>query len=602
MTIRQHLRYCILMSLFKSNIHHNCGFRTTFEEQNKVISYLHPLTPYRSLILCFGLGKGKTYSAACLAHLYGKMGYKTLYVSRSLTSLSSFATLCEQVELDLRSSTSHKPSTMTYNKLYSKGCESNEYGLIILDEVHNLRENASRYDRIKDIFSKLYNTKLLIMSGTPMVDSKDEFKSIVNLTGESKPHVLFGEENDVNDIEVNYVGKKIGNNILFTSQMKGKQLEAYKDSFLLKENAIYSDSRQASMSCAQFYDETIDICEQSCKVAKFLSVLDPKKKTVVFCFYISRGINFIAKALESVGHKKWDESGDFNGPCYSIIDGSTSQAEQNLIMNTFNNIANSGGEIINVLIGSSVLEEAITLFRVRELHIMCPFWNSTHAEQSIGRVNRYGSHVGLSKKDRNINIYLHAAYGEKEDEEHSQDIKMWNISSSKKVEIIDKLNELKLVEKVKSDYLLNIPEVNDRDIICHKNIVWDFSRCFQTNKFKISWCKIDHSKCVGYDKDKKLTIYGYFPSDVVIHYPKEEGYTMWRSCVDNALRLTFIDKTLTNKNKRRGKIFDNINVKEKLEIAKSLGLESADLIIPYLKDNNRYFERQIKFLNDLRQD
>lgn len=36
---------------------------------------------------------------------------------------------------------------------------------------------------------------------------------------------------------------------------------------------------------------------------------------------------------------------------------------------------------------SSVLSESITLFRVRELHILSPFWNYGQIEQSISSFN-----------------------------------------------------------------------------------------------------------------------------------------------------------------------------------------------------------------------
>lgn len=584
------------MSLFKSSIHNTYGFITTLDDQNKVISYLHPLTPYRSLILCFGLGKGKTYTAACLSHIYRNMGYQTLYISSSLNSLSNFLEITKEVEMDLRSFALLEPYVMTFSKFFNKGCKQNEYGLIIIDEVHNLRENAGRYNKIKELLSTLLNTKLLIMSATPMVDSKNEFSSIIDLTGEKEPEVLFSEKDETAEVSINYVGTQVGNNILFLSKMEGKQLQSYKNSFKPGENPVYTETRQASMCYSDIYDSSISIKEQSSKIGKFLEVLDRNKKTVVFCYYITRGINFIAASLEEHGFQKWDEFSKFTAPCYGIIDGSTTQQEKNVLMNTFNNIANNNGSLINVLIGSSVLEESITLFRVRELHIMTPFWNSVHVEQSIGRVNRYNSHRGLKACDKNINVYLHAAYAEKPDEDHSHDIKMWNICNEKKAEIGEKLVELKLKENVVYDENISVPIANNRDVIRNNDIVWDFSGCFSRNKFKISWCKVDYSKCVGYDEKRKLILYGPFPTQAIINVPKDEGYTMWRSCVDDKIRITFNSKNVGIKNKKRGKIYSNMNEKEREQLASSLSLSSVDLIVKYFKDNNRYFDKQIEFL------
>ncbi|WP_375667158.1 DEAD/DEAH box helicase family protein, partial [Bartonella sp. CL26QHWL] len=200
------------------------GFFTTYDNQNYILSYLHPETPYRSLFLCYEVGQGKAYAAACLAHIYCLEGFKTLYLSNSINSIKSFQNEYKSVVNDNRSeSLEHNINVMSFTKFYRQKLDMN-YGLVILDEVHNLRENANRYKVIKNKLDLMINSKLLIISATPMVDSVDEMQSILKLTNEDTK-ILFSASRE--RPEINYVGEKVNGEILFLSQLKGKQLEYY---------------------------------------------------------------------------------------------------------------------------------------------------------------------------------------------------------------------------------------------------------------------------------------------------------------------------------------------------------------------------------------
>ena len=53
--------------------------------------------------------------------------------------------------------------------------------VIIIDEVHNLREDATKYNNIKRVCREALNTKIVLLSGTPMRDKPEEISSILNL-------------------------------------------------------------------------------------------------------------------------------------------------------------------------------------------------------------------------------------------------------------------------------------------------------------------------------------------------------------------------------------------------------------------------------------
>lgn len=567
------------------------GFVNTFQNQNYILSYMHPLNPYRSLITCFEVGLGKTYAAACLCHLYLIFGYKVLYLSNSLASLSNFKKEYNKVIMDSRlNSLEHNIDYLTFSKFYNqekRNVEMTNYGLIIIDEVHNLRESAIRYNVIKSRLDKLLNSKLLIITATPMIDSSNELDSIVQLTNE-KSKIVFSENKTDNTIIKEYVGIKISNEVLFLSKMKGKQLEDYNNS-LNNNDTVFTNTRQASITYNGKYNKNIPLDEQSSKIAKFIDSIKEGELTVVFCFYIKRGINFLCDVLDNFGYTKWNPLS--TGKTYAVIDGRTTDKEVNEILNTFNSIANINGDKIHILIGSSVLSESITLYRISHLHILSPFWNYGQIEQSIGRAIRIGSHEGMKKK--HIKIYLHAAYSEKGYK--GKDIDIWKIAYQKKIEIDRKLKELKAENIIDYQYLgnLEIPEVDNNLVIRIKEWVWDLRNCFDTNKFKISWCNVYYENAVGYNTKNNTKILGKVPDYIKINIPNKEGYTIWRSCIDNKLRLSFIDGDL-NKFSKRGKLVENINIKE---IANKLNCEASLFdIIRTLKKQNRYFDKQIEYV------
>lgn len=109
----------------------------------------------------------------------------------------------------------------------------------------------------------------------------------------------------------------------------------------------------------------------------------------------------------------------------------------------FNSSLNKNGEYVRILLGSKVIGESITLRNVKNFHCLTPHWNDSTVDQAIGRVVRNGSHLDLPEKERNVNIYIHAAVFP-DDPLKSVDIK--KLQKSK-----DKENSIKRV----SDKMIN---------------------------------------------------------------------------------------------------------------------------------------------------
>ena len=94
---------------------------------------------------------------------------------------------------------------------------------------------------------------------------------------------------------------------------------------------------------------------------------------------------------------------------FDFIIGQTTDEVQKTIKETFNNPKNNKGEMLKIIIGSSVLKEGVSFFRVRQLHVLEPWHNKSRLDQVIGRGLRHCSHKDLKPEDRNIEIFLYCA-------------------------------------------------------------------------------------------------------------------------------------------------------------------------------------------------
>lgn len=76
----------------------------------------------------------------------------------------------------------------TLEEIYKRVIERFSNKIFILDEVHNLRpklnatqDEKTTYEEIKNVCRLVKNSKIILMSGTPMKDTPDEIASILNL-------------------------------------------------------------------------------------------------------------------------------------------------------------------------------------------------------------------------------------------------------------------------------------------------------------------------------------------------------------------------------------------------------------------------------------
>ena len=92
---------------------------------------------------------------------------------------------------------------------------------------------------------------------------------------------------------------------------------------------------------------------------------------------------------------------------YVILTGSQdlSKADIAKISGYINRSDNMYGKLVKVLLGSKVSGEGIDFKRIRQVHIVEPWYNQAQIDQVEGRAIRNGSHIDLPPEQRNAEIF-----------------------------------------------------------------------------------------------------------------------------------------------------------------------------------------------------
>lgn len=133
-------------------------------------------------------------------------------------------------------------------------------------------------------------------------------------------------------------------------------------------------------------------------------------------FRILEGVRIMGSVLKYNGYEKIDYAGvnsfdDFKKKFkpgtkrYAIISSDEDSRQRKLLLEIFNHPENAHGEYVKTIMGTSASSEGINLKRVRQIHIMEPYWNMVRNNQVKGRGIRFGSHLDLPEDERNVHIF-----------------------------------------------------------------------------------------------------------------------------------------------------------------------------------------------------
>jgi hypothetical protein len=341
--------------------------------------------------------------------------------------------------------------------------------LLIIDEVQNIvSEHGTYYHTfLREIKNAPHNMRVVIMSATPIFDKPIELALTINLLRAKEKEMIpvsskFNETflkakkdkngNIIYDIKnVNKLRRLLIGYISFyrgapdhafpkkivkivKCRMSPYQYSCYKavekqegglhmNDILKLPNNFFIGSRM--ISNVAFPDRLIkedgyeaftgkatreDLEKYSIKFFKILKNIKRCKGT---CFVYSAfrefgGIQSFIRVLEHNGFKSFSGYGPGKNR-YGVWSGSEDLSLKEMIKDYFNKKENEDGSMLKVILGSPAIKEGISLLRVRQIHVMEPYWNMSRLEQVIGRGIRFCSHKDMRPEDREVTVYIYLA-------------------------------------------------------------------------------------------------------------------------------------------------------------------------------------------------
>lgn len=127
------------------------------------------------------------------------------------------------------------------------------------------------------------------------------------------------------------------------------------------------------------------------------------------------GLESFIKVLDSLGYKNYEKFGDGRRR-YGIFSGDENIAEKERVKDIFNRDDNIYGDKLKILLLSPAAREGLSLYNVRQLHILEPYWNFSRIAQILGRAVRYCSHKALPEDQRIVNAYIYISVHPNEEE------------------------------------------------------------------------------------------------------------------------------------------------------------------------------------------
>ena len=345
--------------------------------------------------------------------------------------------------------------------------------LIIIDEVHNIRgsNDSDVYKNIHTFLHRITNSKVMLMSGTPMKDEDIEIVSLLNLllpmdqqlvdedvfnhrklkaVMKNKVSFLSSQDSEIPKI---YQGEeKVGGLNHFKVvplHMQPFQSKAFQEAVQLDkvDLGVFSNSKQTSLfvfpdgswgkngfskwmsgsnkmkaSLKNYFRTLDDVRKYSVKYAWLIDLILQKK-----------GENFLVYSDLVKGSGLIVLSGLMNifGIKHAVLSNETmtSISQISKTKALFNQDSNVHGDQIQVIMGSRVILEGYTFNHVQHEVVLTPFWNYTETDQFLARGHRIGTHKLLP--NTTVNIYQTCAFGG----DKSIDLDQWKISEAKDVKV-----------------------------------------------------------------------------------------------------------------------------------------------------------------------
>lgn len=207
----------------------------------------------------------------------------------------------------------------------------------------------------------------------------------------------------------------------------------------------------------------------SCKMtAMMFYILRSKGPILIYSNYVNmEGIELLKIYLSYFGYADYNSKNTVDFFRYVEFQGSIDKEIREKNRNAFNQKSNLFGKNVKIILVSSAGAEGISLFNVRQVHILEPYWNEVRIQQLIGRAIRGCSHKDLPMKERSVDIFRYKAI--KLNEKKTTDEEIEELAKEKDILI--------------NSFLKVIKEAAvDCELFKHHNMMDEEYKCFKFNE------------------------------------------------------------------------------------------------------------------------
>ena len=154
-------------------------------------------------------------------------------------------------------------------------------------------------------------------------------------------------------------------------------------------------------------DDVIKVVKNySTKFAKIAEIIQESPGPVfIYSNYVFYGVEAMAAVMESLGYSSYPSKGPAGS--YFVWKGQADPIEIKRANRAFNNIKNIDGSVLKIMFGTQSVMEGVDFKRVRQIHVLDPWWNDSRMQQVIARGVRLCSHKDLPERDREVKVFIH---------------------------------------------------------------------------------------------------------------------------------------------------------------------------------------------------
>ena len=143
----------------------------------------------------------------------------------------------------------------------------------------------------------------------------------------------------------------------------------------------------------------------SSKFAKIAEIIEVSQGPVfVYSNYVYYGVEAMAAVMSAVGYSPYPTKGPKGS--YFIWKGQADPYEIKRANKVFNSLQNIDGSVLKIMFGTQSVMEGVDFKRVRQIHVLDPWWNDSRMQQVIARAIRLCSHRELPPDKRVVYVFI----------------------------------------------------------------------------------------------------------------------------------------------------------------------------------------------------